>query len=85
MKKLAIWVMMLMLVVVAEAQTSEGDITIRKGFGGVKFYQDGHVLKPREVLNIMEPNAEAFNAFKKAKSNYDASNVLGFIEGKTGR
>jgi len=81
MRKLAISLLMSMLSVAASAQDQEGDITIKKSFGGLKFYQEGRILKPREVLNIMEPNPEAFKAFKKAKANYDAANVFGFISG----
>jgi len=60
---------------------SEGDIHMEKTFWGVKFYEDARLLKPKQVLKIMESNPEAYAEFKKAKSNYDASQVFGFIGG----
>jgi hypothetical protein len=65
----------------SSAQTRDGDLKMVKSFGGTKFYLDGQLLKPKEVLNLMEHDVEAFNEFKKAKSNNDAGNVLGFIGG----
>ena len=61
----------------SNAQVKDGDLSIVKS----RIYQDGRLLKPKEVLSIMQSNPEAFNAFKKAKSNYDAANVFGFIGG----
>jgi hypothetical protein len=61
------------------AQT--GDLKMVKTFGGYKFESDGNILKPREVLTLMESDPEAYAAFKKAKSNYDAGSVLGFVGG----
>lgn len=52
-----------------------------KNFWGVKFTQNGRLLKPREVLNIMQGDDEAYAAFKKAKSNYDGATVLGVVGG----
>jgi hypothetical protein len=63
------------------AQANEGDIEMKKSFWGVKFNQDGKPLKPKEVLRIMEVNPQAHAEFKKAKSNYDAAQVFGFIGG----
>jgi hypothetical protein len=63
------------------AQTNEGGLRIEKAFLGVKFYEGTRLLKPNEVLNIMKVDEEAFAEFKKAKSNYDAAQVFGFIGG----
>jgi hypothetical protein len=65
----------------AFSQEAEGDIKMEKNFWGVKFYQDSKQLTPKQVLEIMRPNEEAFRAFKKAKSNLGAANVMGFIGG----
>lgn len=46
-----------------------------------RFYEDDKLIKPKEVLSRMEADPEAFAAFKKAKANYDASQVFGFIGG----
>lgn len=63
------------------AQSNDGDLRMEKTFWGVKFSEYGRSLKPKEVLQIMEVNPEAFAEFKKAKSNYDAAQVFGFIGG----
>ena len=54
---------------------------MKKTFFGTRFYLDGHMLKPKEVLLLMQSDEEAYPVFKKAKSNYDAAGVLGFIGG----
>jgi hypothetical protein len=59
------------------AQTETSEIRMEKS----KFYEGNRILKPREVLSRMEINPEAFQEFKKAKSNYDAAQVLGFAGG----
>jgi hypothetical protein len=59
------------------AQSREGDLRMEK----TKIYLDNQLLKPKEVLNVMEGNPDAYAAYKKAKSNYDAGQVIGFIGG----
>lgn len=69
------------LTIFSFAQGTEGKIRMEKHFGGPRFYQDERLLKPKDVLNIMASDEEAFNVFKKAKANYDAAQVFGFIGG----
>ena len=59
----------------------QGDIQMQKSFWGTKFISDGKVLKPREVLVLLESNPEAYQEFKKAKTNLAVANVFGFIGG----
>lgn len=66
---------------ISYAQTEPGDIEIKKVFGGIQLKQDGRVLKPKEVLSIMKPVPEAYAAYKKAKSNYNGAQVMGFVGG----
>lgn len=66
---------------ISYAQTEPGDIEIKKVFGGIQLKQDGRPLRPKEVLAIMQPIPEAYTAYKKAKSNYNGAQVLGFIGG----
>lgn len=47
----------------------------------MKFYDGNNLLKPKEVLHRMKIDPEAFQEFKKAKSNYDAAQVIGFAGG----
>jgi hypothetical protein len=65
----------------ATAQEETGDLQMKKSFWGTKFISDGHQLKPKQVLQLMESNPEAYAEFKKAKTNYDVANVFGFIGG----
>jgi hypothetical protein len=81
MNRFILTALMLSLSFSSFAQDGEGDIRIQKNFGGTRFFQDDRLLKPKDVLNAMAPNDEAFNLFKKAKSNYDAAQVFGFIGG----
>ena len=81
MNKLVLTALLIALCISAFAQTGEGNIRMEKGFGGARFYQDDRLLKPADVLNVMAPNEEAFAMFKKAKANYDAAQVFGFIGG----
>jgi len=65
----------------ADRAGAPAPIMLEKVFGGLKFSQNGKYLKPKEILALMESNPEAFNAFKKAKSNLDMASVLGFAGG----
>lgn len=70
-----------LLLVSSMAFAQQNPIEIQKGFGGIKLIQNGQVLRPKETLTIMESNPAALAEFKKAKSNFDAGQVLGFIGG----
>ena len=61
--------------------SQSADITYKKTFGGLKFYQLGQVLKPKQMLNKMSGNQVAQEYMHKAKSNYDVAQVLGGIGG----
>jgi hypothetical protein len=63
------------------AQTSGERIEMIKTFGGVKFSQSGRALRPRDVLQTMESNADAHEAFTKAKTNLDMATVFGGVGG----
>lgn len=63
------------------AQADEGGLRMKESFWGVKFYNDNRLIRPNEVLNLMKADEEAYAAFKKAKANYDAAQVFGFVGG----
>ncbi|MBX2899588.1 MAG: hypothetical protein KF775_08055 [Cyclobacteriaceae bacterium] len=52
-----------------------------KTFGGARFEMDTLVLSPKQVLQILKPETLAYEKFKRAKANYDAAGVLGFVGG----
>lgn len=81
MKKSTTSLVVLLVILSFNTLAQEADIRIEKAFGGVKFYQGTTLLKPKEVMNLMADSPEALEAFKKAKSNYDAGQVIGFIGG----
>ncbi len=64
----------------AIAQTN-GKIEMKKDFFGYSFHQDSTELWPRDVLQVMEANPEAFQEFKKARANHAASGIFGAIGG----
>jgi hypothetical protein len=65
---------------VAIAQTN-GKIEMKKDFFGYSFHQDSTELWPRDVLQVMEVNTEAFQEFKKARANHAASGIFSAIGG----
>ncbi len=56
-------------------------ITMKKHFGGVHFVRDSITCSPKQVLNIMRDNDDAYNEFRKAKLNNSTASVLGFVGG----
>lgn len=60
--------------------SAQSNPDLRLGKGGT-LYQGGTVIKPKDMLRIMEPVPEALAAFKKAKANYDAASVFAVIGG----
>jgi hypothetical protein len=79
MKKILLLILLLGSTLPSYSQN--GDIQMQKSFWGTKFISDGKVLKPREVLVLLESNPEAYQEFKKAKTNLAVANVFGFIGG----
>lgn len=81
MKKAIFFVFVLVMILGTKVfgQTADS-ITVVQRMGPV-FYQNGQVLKPRHLLEITRVNPEAHQEMRAAKSNYDASQVLGFIGG----
>jgi hypothetical protein len=65
---------------IAMGQTN-GKVEMKKDFLGYTFHQDSTELWPKDVLQIMEVNREAFQEFKKARANHAASGIFGAIGG----
>jgi outer membrane lipoprotein SlyB len=76
MKKSACLIVLLSIALYASAQ-DEGELKMVKS----KIYHYGQPVKPKEVLNILKVSTEAYKEYSKAKSNYDAMNVFGFVGG----
>ena len=56
------------------------EITIKKGFGGQQFYQNGEKLSMAQLVKAMEGHDEAYSEITKARSTY----TLGMITGGAG-
>src|SRR5690554_6812662 len=55
-------------------------ITIKKGFGGQQFYQNGEKLSMAQLVKAMEGHDEAYREITKARSTY----TFGMIAGGAG-
>ena len=71
MKKIVV-IVTFFISIEATAQTN-CKIEIKRDFFGYSFHQDSTDLWPRDVLQVMEVNQEAFLEFKKARANHAAS------------
>jgi hypothetical protein len=59
------------------SSSAQGDIEMRK----TRFVYEGKVIKPRQVLELMKSDEQAYPVFQKAMANYNAAQVLGFVGG----
>lgn len=57
------------------------EIELKPNFFGYNFVKDGTRLTWKDVLNTTQPNVEAYNYIKKAKTNHTVSAVLSFAGG----
>jgi hypothetical protein len=80
MKNIIISGILLMTIVFTYGQVKPDTIEIKKALGTV-FRQHGKNLKPNQLLNITQPNPEAYKEMKTAKSNYAAGSLIGFAGG----
>ena len=62
-------------------QTASDSISVKKVFGGYKFYQGEKKLSMSELVNIMQPNVQALKEIKSAQS---ASTLATIISGAGG-
>jgi hypothetical protein len=74
----------LVFTISSKAQQTDS-LSMHKTFGSARFeYTRGdsvYVVSPKQVMQIMKEDPLALAEFQKAKSNYSASGVLGFIGG----
>jgi outer membrane lipoprotein SlyB len=77
MKSFIIAILLACSTLFVNAQTRSDTIEVRKN----RFIQHGLVLKPKQMLEMMSYNEDAFKQMKVAKGSADAANVLGFIGG----
>ena len=61
-------------------QINQDSIFVKKALGSV-FVQNNKNLTPKQLLEITAINPEAYQFMKKAKKNFDAGAVFGFIGG----
>ncbi len=63
------------------AQTSSDTIEVKQRFGTSTFYKNGTILKPSQLLSLVQVNEEAFREMKLAKTNNDLGLVFGVLGG----
>lgn len=73
------------LLLVAGTRLQAQQLTMYRTFGSVRFEytKDTTVwtVSPKQVLTILKDEPEAYEAFKKARVNYNISGILGFAGG----
>lgn len=62
-------------------QTGIDSITMNKVSGGYQFFQGGNRLSLNQLVNAMQPNAEAHKMIKSAKNTSTWASVVGGIGG----
>lgn len=78
--RLLISSVLVLIATIANGQNNADSITVKRNFGTV-FQQHGKNLTPGKLLEITQPNQEAFNEMKLAKSNFNAGYAIGFAGG----
>ncbi|NVN94037.1 MAG: hypothetical protein HXX18_02010 [Bacteroidetes bacterium] len=81
MKKIIIIGLFLLSISQIFAQNQSDSIEIKKTFFGTIFRQNGKNLTPQQLINIMQPNAEAYKEMKVARTNYSFGMVFSFAGG----
>lgn len=56
-------------------------IILYKTFGGVRFERDSLIISIKQVHSLLEEEPEAYQQFKKARTNASVASVLGFAGG----
>ncbi len=77
MKKIVLSLLVCLAFSLSYGQTIADSISIKKGFGGYKFYQHDIMLSFSQLGNVLEPNAEAYEIFNKAQTNNKIATILG--------
>ncbi|MEM9858876.1 MAG: hypothetical protein AAF843_16070 [Bacteroidota bacterium] len=80
MKQFLIFKISLLISLASFSQNTD-PVSYRKTFGGYVFEQSGKTLKPKKILDLFQTNEAAYDAMKKAKSNYDPAIALSVIGG----
>ncbi|MDB5207372.1 MAG: hypothetical protein JWR72_2447 [Flavisolibacter sp.] len=63
------------------AQKTDNSISMKSGFFGWQFYQNGQKLKVPEVAKMMESNPQAYTYIQSARTNNTWASIIGTIGG----
>lgn len=80
MKNILITCILLVCFISVKAQRQADTIQIEKKFN-TNYLLLGEKLTPKQLLTIMEVNPTAYDLMKKAKRNYDASQIIAGVGG----
>ena len=64
----------------SESNTPDS-ITMKKVFGGYKFYLGDRILNMSNLINTMRPNEQAYYEIKAAQSTYTIASIFSFAGG----
>lgn len=82
MKKIAFtFILFLVTYTFTYGQSSIDSISMKKVFGGYQFYQGEKRLNMNQLVNVMEPNEQAYKEIKSAQSNYAFATIVGCVGG----
>jgi uncharacterized membrane protein YkgB len=62
-------------------QTTKDPISIKVGFGGIKFYQDEQKLNMQDIKSMMQSNPQAYQQIKSTQSANTIAAIIGGIGG----
>lgn len=74
-------ILILLMTVTGLNLCSSQNIEAEKVFGGYKFTQNGNKMTMGDLVKTMEPNEQAYDLMKKARSNNIIASVIGFAGG----
>lgn len=74
-------ILLIFSVILITVTVNAQQIQAEKVFGGYQFTLDGKALSLKEMKNIIEPDTEAYQLIKSAKSNNDLASIMGGVGG----
>ncbi len=81
-RKLHMFIIAMLLLSVSQLRAQDNTkIEIIKRPLGTIFQQDGKVLAPKQIMKITQSNPEAYEEMRKAKSNYNISQLFATVGG----
>jgi len=82
MRKIAIFLTLLVVSMsFAFGQTATDSISMKKVFGGYRFYQGEQMLNMNQLVNTMKPNDQAYRQIKSAQASFTLAAIMSGVGG----